>query len=134
MPKEHKKRGRRDDQKKRKRTRDDVDVDVNDPELQSKRRRQSIDQDHPRPDHDHEHDQPVHDEELVEGLNRPEAMPFYGMLDEDEQEYFKRADEMLELNQFDGPDERNLFIESVYKEADGKELKLANSQSCSRLM
>ena len=135
MPKEHKKRGRRDDQKKRKRTRD-LDLDVDEPELQSKRRRQSIDQDHPQPDHhhDHEHDQPAHDEEVVEGLTRPEAMPFYGMLDDDEQEYFKRADEMLELNQFDGPDGRTLFIESVYKEADGKELKLANSQSCSRLM
>ena len=56
------------------------------------------------------------------------------MLDEEEQEYFKKADEMLELNSFAGPDERDLFLANVYREADGKELKLANSQSCSRLM
>lgn len=64
---------------------------------------------------------------------RPE-IPFYGMLDEDDQEYFKRADTMLELNQFANAEERSLFLASVYKEAKGKELKIANSQSCSRLL
>lgn len=59
---------------------------------------------------------------------------FFGMLAEDEQEYFRRADEMLELNQFPAAEDRNIFLESVYKEAEGKELKLASSQSCSRLM
>lgn len=63
-----------------------------------------------------------------------EETPFYGMLDEEEQEYFTRADDMLELNQFEGPEERSLFLANVYKEANGKELRLANSQSCSRLM
>lgn len=133
MPKEHRKRGRRDDEKKRKRARD-----LDDPEAQPKRLRKTIDADAAAADEHNHHpeadqDQPFQDD-AVDGVTRPGAMPFYGMLDEDEQEYFKRADEMLELNQFDGPDERNLFIESVYKEADGKELKLANSQSCSRLM
>jgi len=61
-------------------------------------------------------------------------MQFYGMLDDDEQEYFKKADEMLDLNQFDSPQDRAVFLQSVYKEADGKELKIANSQSCSRLL
>ncbi|KAL8950960.1 MAG: hypothetical protein Q9183_007491, partial [Haloplaca sp. 2 TL-2023] len=61
-------------------------------------------------------------------------MPFYGLLDEEEQEYFKRADTMLELNQFGDVEERALFLANVYKEASGKELKIANSQSCSRLM
>ncbi|KAI9773948.1 MAG: Nucleolar protein 9 [Candelina submexicana] len=56
------------------------------------------------------------------------------MLDQDEQDYFKRADEMLELNQFNNDEERTLFLSNIYREADGKELKLANSQSCSRLM
>ena len=64
----------------------------------------------------------------------PGDLPFYGLLSEDEQEYFKRADSMLELNQFADPEERNLFLANVYKEASGKELKIANSQSCSRLM
>lgn len=131
MPKENRKRGRREEQKKRKR-------DHADEEVRPKKHKKSVDE------HDHDHDQ--HDaaagheedvyqgEEAIEGVNRPEAAPFYGMLDEDEQEYFKRADEMLELNQFADPEERTLFLANVYKEADGKELKIASSQSCSRLM
>lgn len=59
---------------------------------------------------------------------------FYGLLDEEEQEYFKRADDMLEVNKFADPEERYLFLTNLYKEAEGKELKLACSQSCSRLM
>ncbi|KAK2754049.1 Nucleolar protein 9 [Arachnomyces sp. PD_36] len=60
--------------------------------------------------------------------------PFYGLLDPEEQEYFSRAGEMLELNQFQDLEERRLFLDSVYEEANGKELKVACSQSCSRLM
>ncbi|BDD57012.1 Nucleolar protein 9 [Monascus purpureus] len=60
--------------------------------------------------------------------------PFYGLLDTEEQEYFSRANELLELNQFGDVEERRLFVDSVYKEASGKELKIACSQSCSRLM
>lgn len=136
MPKENRKRGRRDDQKKRKRQQDQ-DPHVEDHDAAPKRRRKSVDdQDPAAADAAPAHDEPYHDDALepAEGVARPEASPFYGMLDEDEQEYFKRADEMLELNRFDGPEERNLFIENVYKEANGKELKMANSQSCSRLM
>ena len=59
---------------------------------------------------------------------------FFGMLADDEQEYFRHADEMLEINQFPSPEDRRLFVESVFREAQGKELKLASSQSCSRLM
>ncbi|KAL1982453.1 hypothetical protein VTN96DRAFT_1300 [Rasamsonia emersonii] len=66
--------------------------------------------------------------------NNNNDTPFYGMLDSEEQEYFSRANELLELDQFRDAEERNLFIESVYKEAKGKELKIACSQSCSRLM
>ncbi|RAH71464.1 RNA-binding RNA processing protein NOP9 [Aspergillus aculeatinus CBS 121060] len=59
---------------------------------------------------------------------------FFGLLDPEEQEYFSRASEVLELNQFGDEEERRVFIESVYTEARGKELKIACSQSCSRLM
>lgn len=59
---------------------------------------------------------------------------FFGMLAEEEQEYFRHADEMLELNDFPSPEDRHVFLQSVYREARGKELKLASSQSCSRLM
>ncbi len=59
---------------------------------------------------------------------------FFGMLEEQEQEYFRRADELLELNDFPSEEERHIFLQNVYREANGKELKLASSQSCSRLM
>lgn len=121
MPKENKKRGRREVQKKRKREHGDLDA-------ASKRHKHHGDEAHAAPER-----VPFQDE-AIDDVTRPGAMPFYGMLDDDEQEYFKRADEMLELNQFDAPEERTMFLENVYKEAEGKELKLANSQSCSRLM
>ena len=75
------------------------------------------------------------DQQLVEDLGEGNGdTPFYGLLDSDEQEYFSRANEMLEANQFHDAEERNLFVESVYQEANGKELKVACSQGCSRLM
>lgn len=117
MPKEHKKRGRRDDQKKRKRDQDD--------DASAKRfKKEDIDQLEAETPAQHV---PEHD------VARPDATPFYGMLDEQEQEYFKKADEMLELNQFESSEDRDIFLASVWKEADGKELKIANSQT-SRLL
>lgn len=74
---------------------------------------------------------PVADTEGEEG---PSERPFYGMLEDQEQEYFRRADELLELNDFPSEEERSLFLANVYREAEGKELKIACSQSCSRLM
>lgn len=71
------------------------------------------------------------DEAFADG---PGDKEFFGMLADEEQEYFRRADELLELNQFPSPDERAVFLDSVYREAQGKEFKLASSQSCSRLM
>jgi len=116
MPKEHKKRGRREDQKKRKRDHDD--------EPASKRfRKDDVEQlqaENPLP-------------HLAHDAPRPDAAPFYGMLDEQEQEYFKKADDMLELNQFESPEDRQIFLASVWNEADGKELKMATSQT-SRLL
>ncbi|KAK0649477.1 armadillo-type protein [Cercophora newfieldiana] len=61
-------------------------------------------------------------------------LEFFGRLADEEQEYFRRADELLELNDFPTTEERDLFLANVYKEAAGKELKIASSQSCSRLM
>ncbi|EOA89553.1 uncharacterized protein SETTUDRAFT_167415 [Exserohilum turcica Et28A] len=118
MPKEHKKRGRRDEHKKRKR---DLDDDAS-----AKR-------------HKHDDAGPLAAaddavQQLANGqASRPDDTPFYGMLDEQELEYFRKADEMLELNQFESADDRDIFLASVWKEADGKELKIANSQS-SRLL
>ena len=122
MPREHKKRGRRQD-KKRKRE----DLDDNAAERVKRHKPQDVDimvNDSAGNGHQYGHGSPV----------RPEELPFYGLLDEEEQEYFKRADSMLELNQFSDAEERELFLTNVYKEANGKELKITNSQSCSRLM
>ena len=128
MPKELKKRGRRED-KKRKREEENL-------ALATSKRQKSEDKDHVKivVDGD-ETDEVETDEVETYGHNAESAeIPFYGLLDEEEQEYFKRADSMLELNQFANVEERSLFLNSVYKEAKGKELKIANSQSCSRLM
>ncbi|RAL02253.1 RNA-binding RNA processing protein NOP9 [Aspergillus ibericus CBS 121593] len=76
---------------------------------------------------------PLDDEQPQEGAPVGD-MPFYGLLDPEEQEYFSRANEVLETNQFGDAEERRVFVDSVYKEAEGKELKIACSQSCSRLM
>ncbi|GAB7352160.1 hypothetical protein MBLNU459_g2643t2 [Dothideomycetes sp. NU459] len=127
MPRENKKRGRRGDEKKRKLEDGDGDLEH--------QKRQRLDefvegQDFLpiSTDHDNGFQAAIHEA-------NPMAEPvFFGMLDEEEQEYFKRADEMLELNNFGDSEERNLFLANVYREADGKELKIANSQSCSRLM
>jgi nucleolar protein 9 len=123
MPKENKKRGRRGEQKKRKR-------DATGDEPQPKRHRTADDEAHDEA----AFGELAYQDDGMNGAAAPEAQVFYGMLDEDEQEYFKKADELLELNQFESPEDRTIFLESVYKEAEGKELKIANSQSCSRLM
>lgn len=71
------------------------------------------------------------------GSGGPAAEPereFFGMLTDEEQEYFRSADEKLETNDFESDEDRGYFLQSLYTEAVGKELKLASSQSCSRLM
>lgn len=73
-------------------------------------------------------------EKGTEGIHGLQETPFYGLLDEDEQDYFKRTDALLEANQFGDEEERTLFLENVFTEAKGKELKIACSQSCSRLL
>lgn len=118
MPKERRKRGRREE-KKRKR-----EDEENEP-LAKRPKSAEDDED--------DHDQQAFGDDYVPHAG-PSETPFYGMLDEEEQEYFKRADNMLELNQFHDTEERALFLANVYKEASGKELKIANSQSSSRLM
>jgi len=126
MPKEYRKRGRREE-KKRKREED------NDLGLSSNKKLKD------------ENHNPEEVEIILDGsdvarhshlapLEPPGETPFYGLLDEGEQEYFRRADEMLEVNQFADAEERCLFLTNVYREANGKELKIASSQSCSRLM
>ncbi|KAL8729683.1 MAG: hypothetical protein Q9181_004913 [Wetmoreana brouardii] len=122
MPKERKKRGRREEEKRKR----------EDAENSSSSKRQ-------KPTDEGEVEIITSNDQQADGAyyvppSGPGGMPFYGLLDEEEQEYFKRADTVLELNQFKDAEERVLFLANVYKEANGKELKIANSQSCSRLM
>ncbi|KAK3698037.1 Glutamate decarboxylase 2 [Vermiconidia calcicola] len=122
MPQPNKKRGRRMGDKKRKH--EDGDDDPEPPESSSKRQKSTND------DMNASHVQSM----SLESAYPPMEKAFFGVLDDEEQEYFKRADDMLESNAFGDHDERSLFLANVYREADGKELKIAQSQSCSRLM
>lgn len=118
MPQIHKIRGRREEKKRRRGEEEEAT------ELKRPRPSYASDVENVVDGHQSQDD----------AIARPPDIPFYGMLDEDDQEYFKRADSMLELNQFANTEERSIFLASVYKEAKGKELKIANSQSCSRLL
>jgi nucleolar protein 9 len=117
MPKENKKRGRREEQKKRKR-------DVDDESSAKRHKKEDVQQ--------FQEEQPV--QNGANGEYPQQAQSFYGMLDEEEQEYFKKADEMLELDQFESAEDRSVFLGSVWREAEEKELKLANDPSASRLL
>jgi nucleolar protein 9 len=57
---------------------------------------------------------------------------FYGLLDEDEQRYYGNVNSKLLADDFVDAEEKSAFVEAVYRESKGKELKLASSQSCSR--
>ena len=131
MPRENKKRGRRAEEKKRKL------AETEDGDFEHAKRQRVEESGFEQIGDYQPLDTPQQDALYngdVQHLDRPADMPFFGMLDEEEQEYFKRADDMLETNNFAEADERSLFLANVYREAEGKELKIANSQSCSRLM
>ena len=125
MPKEHRKRGRREE-KKRKREETEY-------EAPAKRSKSQEAEEVEGATENIDENEAGYDGPYTSNLGLGN-LPYYGILDEEEQEYFKRADSMLELNQFADAEEQNLFLANVYKEANGKELKIANSQSCSRLM
>ncbi|MCJ1331920.1 Nucleolar protein 9 [Thelotrema lepadinum] len=127
MPKEQQKRGRRGD-KKRQRADED--------EISEVKRQKHEDQGGGYEEHQEDQSTQVFQNEDYIPLesSRGGTGEFYGLLDEEEQAYFKSADQILESNQFTTADERLLFLESVWNEARGKELKLASSQSSSRLM
>jgi nucleolar protein 9 len=60
--------------------------------------------------------------------------PFYGLLDQQEQEYYANVNAKLELNDFESSEDKAMFLDAVYRESHGKELKIASSQSCSRYL
>ncbi|KAI8948715.1 pumilio-family RNA binding repeat domain-containing protein [Xylaria longipes] len=132
MPKPRSKRQAIREERKKKRQQDEVTPDES--VQTAKRRRRNEDEGEGAagdqvPAFDDGHDQP----QAAGGL-LPTEREFFGMLSDPEQEYFRSVDEQLDIDNFPSQEERRLFLASVFAEAQGKELKLACSQSCSRLM
>ncbi|XBW35731.1 hypothetical protein QEN19_001301 [Hanseniaspora menglaensis] len=66
--------------------------------------------------------------------NGKDPNTFFGVLDSEELDYFKRSEATLSINTFETEDDKKIFIKNVIQEANKKELKLATSQICSKLM
>ena len=153
MPQPNRKRGKRGDGNKKRKLQDDIDDIVLSDDSSKRRRRKSgavedgddqaaglgIDSTEvavANGDYDSHRElgdgQP--DRYGDESNQIPFETAYFGVLDEQEQAYFHNADNVLDNDAFADPSERSLFLSNVYKEADGKELKIAQSQSCSRLL
>lgn len=145
MPRENKKRGRREDQRERKRKNPDFPTGTN-------TKRANI------------HGQPTYHTQLDDGFavsgddgadfisfgypSKPDSAPdnwaskpsreetsvFFGLLTEEEQDYYANVNAKLDANDFPTLENRNDFIDAVYRETRGKELKIACSQSSSRYL
>lgn len=59
---------------------------------------------------------------------------FYGLLTEEEQEYYANVNNKISANDFENEEDRANFIEAVHRESNGKEIKVASSQSSSRYL
>ncbi|KAK5190554.1 Nucleolar protein 9 [Exophiala xenobiotica] len=134
MPRENKKRGRREEAKNNKRKLEEADPDS------SKRFKPSD-----------EHEDTVAEEVNIRGdagddyigihiapndggLEMQEEDQFHGLLDPQEQEYYSNVNTKIVANDFESDEDRAIFIEAVHRETEGKELKVASSQSCSRYL
>lgn len=84
---------------------------------------------------DNEEDEDSDDSEDNEETNESkEQQAFFGIVDRQELEYFKSAESTLAVDGFSNAEERELFINAVFDEARGKELKLITNQICSKLV
>jgi nucleolar protein 9 len=130
MPKENKKRGRRAEKKRLVKSAGSDDVST------SKRKNYTKDPGNDGGDW-HEQDYvPLDEDDYQQGGGPQTAKPFYGLLDEEEQELFRNAMETLNfhMDEFSGPGDLQDWVKKMHQHAKGKELKLANSQSCSRFL
>lgn len=73
------------------------------------------------------------DQDQYSGYGGRDREDFFGLLDEQETEYFKQAESTLAVDAFGSPEERRGFVSSVFEEVRGKELKLVTSYVGSRL-
>lgn len=93
MPRENKRRGRRDEKKNEKKRKRREEAEA----LNSSKKQKFEDE----ADYVSFSGQQLSEGDRTrESAGEAKEIPFYGLLNEGEQEYFKRADEMLELNQF----------------------------------
>ncbi|KAK6189220.1 Pre-mRNA-splicing factor cef1 [Pestalotiopsis sp. IQ-011] len=129
MPKPRTKRTALREERKQKRR------DVEEANEAKSAKRQRRDEARDTNDAEHEYAAPEDPSGLpeFEGSARPEK-EFFGMLSDQEQEYFRQVDEQLDVDDFPSQEERDMYLANVFVEAKGKEMKLACSQSCSRLM
>lgn len=137
MPRDNKKRGRREEKKRK-----CEEENPNHEHLPSKRRRgediaQNADQELFQID--------VTGEALSDSTGKQgdwelktgqadNDTPFYGLLTEDEQTYYANVSNKLDANDFESEEDQKLFIAGVHRETIGKELKVASSQSSSRYL
>lgn len=126
MPRENQQRGRRGDQKRK---REDEQTD------HALKRRKSEDGGSAPEDVDVTVEGDVGDDFISLGIppDVTEA-PFLGLLTQEDQDYYSNVNNKLVLDDFESGEERSDFIEAVYRESNGKELKVASSQSSSRYL
>ena len=134
MPREGKKRGRREQDKERKRK-------ATDRYQRSTKRFKT----------DHVSEEDASNEVAVRGeagddfigldVVRPagaeepgEETQFYGLLEPEEQEYYANVNNKIVANDFESAEDRAIFIDAVHRETEGKEIKVASSQSSSRYL
>ena len=125
MPQPNKKRGRRMEGRKRKL---EDGGDELEPRQSSKRRKST--------DIGDNHDLTLmddHDESLNDAYP-PREKAFFGMLDDEEQEFFRNQLSKLENGSYEDGETPEIVLDGVYDAAESMELKIAQSQSCSRLM
>ncbi|KIW27856.1 uncharacterized protein PV07_07557 [Cladophialophora immunda] len=73
--------------------------------------------------------------ERPQGIQEPqEETQFHGLLTPEEQEYYANVNTKIVANDFESPEDRAVFLEAVHRETEGKEMKVASSQSCSRYL
>ncbi|KAI8067451.1 armadillo-type protein [Gongronella butleri] len=58
----------------------------------------------------------------------------YGEVEENLVAYFKGIETKLDDQDFDSPEDQRLFVENVYSEVEGNELRLATNYSCSLIL
>jgi nucleolar protein 9 len=128
MPRENKQRGRRGEKKRR--------LEEHSEQVSSKRRKSTSEDG--RNGHD-QGDIVVHGDagdDFIRFGTRPDMTeaPFLGLLTQEDQDYYANVNNKLTLNDFESDDDRSNFIDAVYRESNGKELKIASSQSSSRYL